>query len=140
MATTFTVDYLGVRITERDVRAIEQHIIEPDLDRRATNVQAGIIRGVPKHTDRLASTVRKNPGRTATGPHVDVITGRTGLTDYLGFILRGTPPHLIRAIQNRPNATLRFMAGGQVVFAKVVHHPGNRPNNFVERALPLALR
>lgn len=140
MATTFVVDYLGVRITDGDVRQLERHIIEPDLDRRATNVQGGIIRGVPKRTGRLASTVRKNAGRTATGPHVDVITGRTGMTDYLGFILRGTPPHLIRAIQNRPNATLRFMAGGQVVFAKVVHHPGTQPNNFVIKALPLALR
>lgn len=140
MATTITIDYLGVRVTDRDIRQLERHVIEPDLDRRATNVQAGIIRGVPKRTGRLASTIRKNPGRTAVGPHVDVITGRTGMTDYLGYILRGTPPHLIRAIQNRPNATLRFMAGGQVAFAKVVHHPGTQPNNFIERALPLALR
>jgi hypothetical protein len=62
------------------------------------------------------------------------------MTDYLGYILRGTPPHLIRAIENRPNAHLRFVAGGQVVFAKVVHHPGTSPNNFLARALPEALR
>lgn len=140
MATTITVEYAGVRITDGDVRRIERAIIEPDIDRRATNVQAAIVRGVPKRTARLASTVRKNPGRTATGPHVDVITGRKGMTDYLGYILDGTPPHLIAAIQNRPNATLRFVIGGQVVFAKVVRHPGTRPNNFILRALPIALR
>jgi hypothetical protein len=26
------------------------------------------------------------------------------------------------------------------VFAKVVHHPGTSPNNFIARALPEALR
>jgi hypothetical protein len=140
MATTFTVDYGGVRVTEADVRRIEGHLIEPDLDRRATNVQYATIRGAPKRSGRLASTVRKNPGRTAVGPHVDVITGRKGMTDYLGYILRGTPPHLIRAIQNRPNAHLRFMVGGRIVFVRAVRHPGTSPNNFIVRALPEALR
>jgi hypothetical protein len=140
VTTTLTLRYEGVRITERNVREVERDIIEPDLDRRATNAQAVIVRGAPKRTARLASTVRKNRGRTATGPHVDVITGRAGMTDYLGFILNGTPPHIIRAIENRPNAHLRFMVGGQVVFAKLVRHPGTRPDNFIARALPVALR
>jgi hypothetical protein len=140
VATTITVDYQGVRVTERDVEGIIRSVILPDLDRRATRVQAATVRGAPVRTARLRSTVRKNRGRTATGPHVDVITGRNGLTDYLGFILRGTPPHIIRAIQNRPNATLRFMAGGTVVFGKAVRHPGTRANNFILKALPEALR
>jgi hypothetical protein len=139
MATTLTVDYLGVRITERDVRGIESALVEPDLDDRATNVQLAMIRGAPKRTGRLVSTIRKNPGRTATGPHVDVIAGRRGMTDYLGYILRGTPPHVIQAIANRPNATLRFMVGGRIVYARLVRHPGTSPNNFMLRALPAAL-
>lgn len=140
MSATITVEYAGVTVTDGDVREIERDIIEPDLDRRAVNVQAAVVRGVPKRTGRLASTVRKNRGRSATGPHVDVIAGRTGLTDYLGYILGGTPPHLIRAHSNRPNPHLRFMAGGRVVFTRVVRHPGTAPNNFLERALPEALR
>jgi hypothetical protein len=138
MTLTLSIDY--VVVTDKDIREIEEFVIRPDLDRRGTNVQLAMIRGVPKRTGRLASTIRKNPGRTAIGPHVDVIAGRRGMTDYLGYILRGTPPHIIRAIQNRPNATLRFMAGGQIVYAKAVRHPGTSPNNFILRTLPEALR
>jgi hypothetical protein len=36
--------------------------------------------------------------------------------------------------------TLRFMVGGRIVYAKLVRHPGTRPNNFMLRALPEALR
>jgi len=134
---TIAVDH--VRVTARDVRLME-HELEPDLDRRAFRVQMALLRGVPKRTSRLASTIRKNPGRTALGPYRDVIVGRSGMTDYLGYILNGTPPHLIAAINNRPNPHLRFMIGGVVVFAKVVRHPGTRPNNFMLRALPVALQ
>lgn len=137
---TIIVESVGVRITEADILALERHIIEPDLDRRATNLQRALVVATPKDTTRLASTARKNRGRTALGPHVDVILGRRGLTDYLGHILRGTPPHIIRAIQNRPNATLRFRVGGQTVYAKLVRHPGTAPNNFMIRVLPVALR
>jgi hypothetical protein len=135
-----TVDLGEIRITGRDIDRIERTIVEPDLDRRAVNVQAALVRGVPKRTGRLASTIRKSPGRTATGPHRDVTVGRAGMTDYLGYILNGTPPHIIRARQNRPNATLRFMAGGQIVYTRAVNHPGTKPNSFMDRALPEALR
>lgn len=138
--TTLVINAGTVRVTGRDIARIEREIVEPDLDRRANNVQAHMIRGVPKRTSRLASTIRKNPGRTALGPYRDVVVGRSGLTDYLGFILDGTPPHLIAARQNRPNATLRFMVGGQIVYTKLVRHPGTRANNFMLRALPEALR
>jgi hypothetical protein len=137
---TITIKYDYVRITQRGMRELERDIIEPDLDRRATNVQLHMVRGAPKRTGRLVSTIRKNRGRSALGPHVDILVGRRGLTDYLGYILRGTPPHLIRAIQNRPNATLRFMVGGRIVYARVVRHPGTEPNDFMNRALPEALR
>lgn len=136
---TLVID-IDVKISARDVRELERDIIEPDLDRRASNVQGVMVRGVPKRTTRLASTIRKNRGRTVTGPNVDVIAGRAGMTDYLGYILNGTPPHIIRAIRNRPNATLRFMVGGRIVYARAVRHPGTKPNNFLLKALPAALR
>jgi len=135
-----TVRAGNVNVRAGDIRALEEHEIEPDLDRRATALQGALIREVPKRTARLAGTIRKNRGRTVLGPHVDVIVGRDGLTDYLGYILHGTPPHLIAAIQNRPNASLRYMAGGTVVFRKVVRHPGTTPRNFMINALPVALR
>ena len=52
--------------------------------------------------------------------------------EYAGFVNDGTAPHIIRP---RRAQALRFVVGGRVVFAKVVHHPGTRGNPFLDRAL-----
>lgn len=115
--------------------------IRHDLRRRATNVQQFQIRRAPRRTGRLVSTSRKREGALSPlRPTVEVLIGREGLTDYLGYILFGTPAHVIRAIPNRPNAHLRFIAGGAIVFARQVHHPGTRANNFVRESIVAAYR
>lgn len=53
-------------------------------------------------------------------------------TDYAEFVNDGTRPHVIRPRQAQ---VLRFTVGGRVVFARVVHHPGTRPNPFLDRAV-----
>ncbi len=40
----------------------------------------------------------------------------------------GTRPHIITS---RPGKTLRFNSHGRIVYAKVVHHPGTRPNRYL---------
>ena len=40
----------------------------------------------------------------------------------------GTPPHIIRPVDAK---ALHFKTGGNEVFAKVVHHPGTRPNPWI---------
>jgi hypothetical protein len=50
---------------------------------------------------------------------------------YAGFVINGTPPHIIRA-KDKP---LRFQIGGATVFARSVNHPGTKPNDFFSRAL-----
>jgi hypothetical protein len=113
--------------------------IRRDLRRRATLVQQYQIRRAPRRTGRLVSTSRKREtSRGPLRPAVEVIIGRDGFTDYLGYILFGTHAHVIRAIPNRPNAHLRFVVGGRVVFAKEVLHPGTRANNFVRDSLKMA--
>lgn len=114
--------------------------IKRDIRRRANNVQAYQLRRVPRRTGRLAATSRKNEGSNGLRPFVDVIIGRNGQTDYLGYILFGTPAHVIRARPDRPNAHLRFMAGGAERFAREVHHPGTRANNFVRESIIQAAR
>jgi hypothetical protein len=47
---------------------------------------------------------------------------------YALAVHQGTPPHVIRP---RRAQALRFEAGGEVVFAMVVHHPGTRPRPFL---------
>lgn len=110
--------------------------IRRDLTRRAVAVQAHMTRGCPRRTGLLASTIRKNDGQGPRGPQIDVICGRDGITDYLGYVLAGTPPHVILP----HGRALRFMVGGTVVFATHVFHPGTSPDNFVLRSLPEAVR
>jgi hypothetical protein len=110
--------------------------IRRDLTRRAVAVQAFMTRGCPRRTELLVSTIRKNNGHSPRGPEIDVLCGRDGITDYLGYVLAGTAPHLILP----HGRALRFMVGGAVVFATAVFHPGTSPNNFMLRALPEAIR
>lgn len=51
------------------------------------------------------------------------------------FVIHGTRPHTI--VPRSPGGVLRFKpkGGGNYVFAKVVHHPGTQPNNFLLKAL-----
>lgn len=115
--------------------------IRRDQRRRAGNVQQYQQRHAPRRTGRLVATSRKRDGRLGPyRPYIDVIIGRNGETDYLGYILFGTHAHVIRAIPNRPNAHLRFVTNGRVVFAKQVMHPGTRANNFVRDSLLQARR
>ncbi len=52
------------------------------------------------------------------------------------YVISGTRPHIIRPVRAQ---ALRFTVGGRVVFAKIVHHPGTRANNFLLQALREAL-
>lgn len=52
--------------------------------------------------------------------------------DYAAAVNDGTRPHIIRP---RNASVLRFVVGGRVVYARVVHHPGTRANPFLDRAL-----
>ena len=50
-------------------------------------------------------------------------------TPYAGYVEFGTKPHEIRP---KTKKALAFKVGGQTVFARVVHHPGTKPNPFVQ--------
>jgi len=52
------------------------------------------------------------------------------------YVVKGTPPHIIRPVRAR---ALRFTVGGRVVFARIVHHPGTKANDFLAVALRSAL-
>jgi hypothetical protein len=48
------------------------------------------------------------------------------------FVLHGTKPHVIVA---RNKKMLRFVVSGKVVYARMVHHPGTKANNFLMKAM-----
>jgi len=51
------------------------------------------------------------------------------------FVMFGTKPHLIKPKNKK---ALRWAGGGAFHFAKVVHHPGNKPDNWLKRAAAMA--
>ncbi|MGH3783139.1 MAG: hypothetical protein ACRDZY_02225 [Acidimicrobiales bacterium] len=106
-----------------------------DLDARSLRVLASARHLVGVRTGTLLATLRRARGETAIGPYADVTAGLSGITNYLGYHMDGTPPHLITPSRRK---ALRFLSGGQVVFARVVHHPGTRANPFLVRALEAA--
>lgn len=137
--TTYPLASLGgartnVLVPKEWVRAwlITDQDIRRDLDRRGTRIERAAGRMVRKRTGLLRSTIRKQPGNTATYPYIDVVAGNRK-TRYLGFEHDGTAPHVIRPKRRK---ALRFQAGGVVVFATKVNHPGTQGSHFLTRALP----
>lgn len=83
----------------------------------------------PVDTGRLRASIRGQARRTWTlRPMFTVGTN----VDYAEMVHDGTRPHVIRPTRKQ---ALKFTIGGQVVFAKVVHHPGTRARPFLDRAL-----
>jgi hypothetical protein len=83
----------------------------------------------PVDTGRLrASGKIKYSGLFSFRPKATVVFD----VEYAAMVNDGTRPHIIRP---KNASVLRFTVGGQVVYARVVHHPGTRPNPFLDRAL-----
>jgi hypothetical protein len=59
------------------------------------------------------------------------VTAEDEYLDLLGWVVKGTPPHVIEATNAQ---ALHWQVGGTDFFAKSVNHPGTQPNDFLERA------
>ncbi|MGC4947698.1 hypothetical protein ACLQ2N_16070 [Streptomyces sp. DT224] len=105
---------------------------------RLRNGRAG--RRLAERTERVARIAeREAPGSMGSYITWKVVDGPNGLQGVIlcdhpavHYVLNGTRPHIIRP---RRKKALRFEVGGRVVFARVVHHPGTKPNDFMKRAL-----
>lgn len=92
--------------------------------------------------DETSFIVKESPSRTGAfrrtiQPYWRAFTVGVQFTPYpkLGYklvkwIREGTKPHIIRA---RNAKALRFYVKGKARFAKMVHHPGTKANEFVFR-------
>lgn len=122
-------------VTHRINQAAVDSIVAPggpvyrDMLRRGIRVQNGARRRVNVDTGRLRSSLN------VEGPIVR--NGAAGVrvgtnVEYAIYVHEGTRPHLIRP---QARAALRFQAGGGVVYARRVFHPGTRGNPFLRDAL-----
>lgn len=89
----------------------------------AIRIQNELILAAPVDTGRLRNSIRvTSNGNTLT----------ISMVDYAYFVEFGTPPHTIKP---KDKQALKFKAGGENVFAKVVKHPGTRPNPFIRNTI-----
>ena len=79
--------------------------------------------GAPAKTGYLASTVYK---QVSDGEGVVGVAA-----SYGRFVVEGTAPHEIRAPDG---GVLSFMVAGKRIFTPIVHHPGTKPNMFLQKA------
>jgi HK97 gp10 family phage protein len=82
----------------------------------------------PENGGRLRDSIRYTR-KTKLG---SVAMTFTAHTPYAGYVLHGTPPHIIQA---RAARTLRYVKQGQTYFRYQVHHPGTKPNPFPKKTL-----
>ena len=99
---------------------LKQKLIE-----RLTDIAfAAAFWGAPVRTGYLASTVYKQ------------VSGSEGVVgvaaSYGKAVVEGTAPHEIRPTNG---SVLSFMVAGKRVFTPIVHHPGTKPNPFMQNAL-----
>lgn len=93
-------------------------------------VKLEAIRIAPKRTGNMANHIVK---RIATiGVHASVLVGVENVK-YAYWVHEGSQPHDIYPVNAR---VLAWQSdAGDSVFAMHVHHPGNKPNRFLVRAL-----
>lgn len=87
----------------------------------AEHAYATMMAKAPVRTGRLLGSIRKQvSGSEATvGPTVA----------YAVYVEYGTRPHDIRPVFA---SVLAFEVAGRMVFTPIVHHPGTRPQPFVQ--------
>lgn len=102
-----------------------------ETQRQAVALRDDIRRRIPKRTGETArKTHEEQRGPYEWAVAIPEVPGR--------FLIEGTRPHVIRP--RKPGGVLRFGgAGGTVVFATVVHHPGTKANPFAEQAARAAV-
>jgi hypothetical protein len=105
--------------------AVRKAVIEW-ADETGEKVRDALKAETPVRTGRMRGSERYS--RTTAGETTRLEF--TANTPYAGYVINGTRPHEIRPVAAR---ALRWIDASGVHFAKVVHHPGTKPNNFPDR-------
>jgi hypothetical protein len=107
-------------VAEKLSGSLRQKLIE----RLADVAWTSAFWNAPRKTGNLASTIVKEVRDGEAAVNV--------LASYAVYVVNGTRPHVIRPT----NAlVLAFeVAGGKMVFTRLIHHPGTKPNPFMQRA------
>lgn len=91
----------------------------------------------PKLRDAVKDETPVDSGRMKRSERYERITSAdtvsmriTAHVPYTPYVVKGARPHIIEPVAAR---ALRWVGPRGPVFAKRVHHPGNKPNDFPSR-------
>ncbi len=126
----FTLDTSAVKAAAAAWRANSRQVVA-DLRQGAARASQVAVRQMkadaPRRSGDLIDSIAPTLRSTANGASGQI---RVGM-DYASFVKDGTEPHIIAA----KNASVLRWEGGSygpgAHFAKYVHHPGTKPNDFV---------
>jgi HK97 gp10 family phage protein len=111
-----------------------------DLNLFAKNFQGEVAQRIVEETADFAfaqmySNAPWRSGNLAMSIKKEVSEGKVSvkpLASYAIFVEKGTAPHIIRPVNASCLAFQSGMLGG-MVFTRLVHHPGTKPNPFIQR-------
>jgi HK97 gp10 family phage protein len=113
-----------------------------DLNLFAKNFQGEVAQRIVEETadfafEQMYSNAPWRSGFLSQSIKKEVGEGKVSvkpLASYAIFVEKGTAPHIIRPVNASCLAFQGGMLGG-MVFTKLVHHPGTKPNPFIQRTV-----
>lgn len=103
--------------------------VRQELDAAAMALLVRKARAVQREARAMApGRMGRRVNAVIVGKHVRIESSHPATM----YVIKGTRPHIIRP---RVRKVLKFTVQGHTVFAKVVHHPGTRKNDFLTKAL-----
>jgi len=126
------VQAVGSEAVREKLRQLGQRMADQALAATAVEVEEVVRQGAAKHHKQGALVGSIYKARTADGWEIghDLQRARHAL-----FVVFGTKPH---KIQPRNKKMLRWAGPNGFIFARVVHHPGYKGDNYLKTAAQLA--
>lgn len=119
--------HVEVKISER-LRMLPKEVSEKIivfLREIADYTYRRMLELTPVKTGRLRDSIRKDVDESRLQAQIGAVAKHAPYVEF------GTRPHLIEPVRAR---ALCFTVGGEIVFARLVRHPGTKPQWFVRRA------
>lgn len=99
-------------------------VVQSDMGKKAQRLQRLARRQVGVETGALRRSIHVSFRRSLVGP--EWLIGSENRIALLHH--NGAKPHIITPKRAR---VLRFSSKGRIVYARLVHHPGTRPNRYL---------
>jgi hypothetical protein len=122
-------EFLTINATATERLAVNS---SRSITARKTAAVAGIARMIAPGS--MKQSIRAIPG-AGVSPIGIVVCDHPAAV----YVIHGTKAHVIKPKKGKYLA-FQPKGGGNTVFARIVHHPGTKPNNFMLRALRLTPR